>query len=103
MQTDEIENNPELQQVLWACYQYWRTEAAPPHERVICYKWVLGPYKNRFGKRFHNLKLHRLSELGFLEKEETARTGHRRYYRLADPEKISNLLGKWQLGEIRSV
>ena len=97
MQTDEIENDSELKRVLWACYQYWQTESSPPHERVICYKWVLGPYGDRFGTRFHHSKLHQLSKLGFLEQEETSRAGHRRYYRLVDSERIADLLKRWQL------
>ena len=97
MQTEKSENDLELQRVLWACYQYWQTESSLPHERVICYKWVLGPYGNRFDTRFHHSKLHQLSKLGFLEQEETSRAGHRRYYRLVDPEIIADLLKRCQL------
>jgi len=97
MQTDKIENNPELQRVLWACYQYWKTESSPPHKRVICYKWVLGPYKDRFDRGFHPSRLHQLLKLDFLEKDDTSRAGHRRYYRIVDPERTSYLLERWQL------
>ncbi len=97
MPTDQIENDTELQRVLWACYQYLQKESSPSHKKDICYKWVLGPYESRFGRRFHHLKLRQLAKLGFLEQEETSRAGHRRYYRLVDPERIADLLKRWQL------
>lgn len=99
MGTSEIENELELQQVLWACYTYWKRqgEALPPNERVVCYKWVRGPYEDRFGTRFHQSKLQRLAKLGFLEKDDTARGGSRRYYRIVEPEQVGELLRKWGL------
>jgi len=95
--TEEIESNQELQRVLWACYQFWLKGQLPKEKRAICYKWVIGPYEKRFGTRFHQSKLRQLARLGFLEREEISRGGHRRYYKLVNPEIIAELLNKWHL------
>jgi hypothetical protein len=98
MKANEIENAPELQQVRWACYQYWQgEELLPPHKRVIWYKWVLGPYKDRFGTKFHQSKLRLLAKLGFLKQDDALRSGHRRYYKIVDPNRVDDLLRKWDL------
>ncbi len=94
MKPDRIENNPELQRVLWACYKYWQGETEPPHERTICYDWVAKPYKERFGGTFHQSRLRYLTELGFLKGDDTARGGHRRYYKIIDPKQVEDLLMK---------
>jgi hypothetical protein len=95
---DRIENNTELQQVLWACYKYWQSEeSSPPDERVVCYKWVLRVYEDRFGSKFHQSKLRRLVTLGFLERDDTSRREHRRYYKVIDPDRVEILLTKWDL------
>lgn len=95
MRTEGIENNHELQQVLWACYRYWQNEALPPPERTICYSWVLRLHEERFGTRFHQSSLRRLAELGFLKQDDASRSGHRRYYRIMDPHGVEDLLRKW--------
>ncbi len=97
MQMNEIENNPELQQVLWACYDYWKNEDMPIEERVICYSFVKDPYKKRFGKMFHQSKLSKLANLGFLERDRKTRGGNRRYYKLVNPDRVVVLLRKWDL------
>jgi hypothetical protein len=98
MRATEIENDPELQRVLWACYQYWQgEEALPPHERTICYKWALDLYESKFGTKFHQSKLRLLAKLGFLKHDDTSRGGHRRYYKIMDPNQVDNLLRKWNL------
>jgi hypothetical protein len=97
MKANEIENNLELQRVLWACYKYWQGEPLPPHERAICYSWVIGPYEERFGARFHQSRLRRLTELGFLKKDDTSGGGRRRYYKIIDPDRVDDLLRKWNL------
>ena len=97
MRVNEIENDLELQQVLWACYKYWQGESLPPDERIICYSWVRRLYEDRFGTKFHQSKLGRLAKLGFLEKGDTARSGNRRYYKIADPNRVDDLLRKWNL------
>ena len=97
MRVNEIENDLELQRVLWACYTYWQGEALPPHERTICYSWVRRLYEDRFGAKFHQSKLGRLAKLGFLKKGDTARSGNRRYYKIADPNRVDDLLRKWNL------
>lgn len=91
----EIDTDAQLQQVLWACYEYWTKEPSPPSERTICYKWVLRLYKKRFGGRFHQSKLSRLAKLGLLRPDQTARGGNRRYYELPNPGEVQRLLQKW--------
>lgn len=97
MRTHEIENAPELQRVLWACYSYWQGESAPPDKRAICYSWVVPVYKDRFGTKFHHSRLRRLAELGFLTRDDTSRAGRRRYYRIVEPSRVEDLLRKWNL------
>jgi hypothetical protein len=97
MGADEIENDLELQRILWACYKYWQDESLPPHERTICYSWVIGPYEDKFDTKFHQSKLQRLAKLGFLKQDETSRGGGRRYYKIINPEEIDALLRKCSL------
>jgi hypothetical protein len=97
MRANEIENDLELQRVLWACYRYWQGEALPPHERVICYSWVVRLYEDRFDAGFHQSKLRRLAGLGFLQQDDTSRGGNRRYYMIVDPNRVASLLKKWKL------
>lgn len=97
MGPNEIEDDLELQRILWACYKYWDGESLPPQERIICYSWVLGPYEDRFGTKFHQSGLRRLTKLRFLEKDDTSRGGHRRYYKIVDPDRVGDLLRKWNL------
>lgn len=97
MAANEIGDDVELQQILWACYEYWQAESLPPHERIICYNWVLRPYEDRFGTKFHQSGLRRLTKLRFLKKDDTSRGGHRRYYKIVDPNRVRDLLRKWNL------
>jgi hypothetical protein len=97
MTANEIESDLELQRVLWACYKYWQGEPSLPHERVICYNWVLGLYEDRFDAKFHQSKLLLLTKLGFLKQDDTSRGGHRRYYKIIDPDRVDDLLRKWNL------
>lgn len=98
MSAKGIENESELQHVLWACYQHWQSESSlPPSERVICYSWVLPPYEDRFHTKFHQSKLRRLTKDGFLSQEDVSRSGRRRYYKITDPDQVANLLRKWGL------
>lgn len=97
MAANEIEHDLELKRILWACYQYWHAESLPPDERTICYKWVLGTYENRFRTKFHQSGLRRLTKLRFLKQDDTSRGGHRRYYKIVDPGRVSDLLSKWNL------
>src|SRR5687767_11008083 len=96
MATKDIENDKELQQILWACHDYWEgiEEAS---NRAICYSWVLPRYKEKFGTEFHQSRLNRLVSLGYLEKDDTSRGGNRRYYKLANPSQLSEALKKWGL------
>ncbi|HXG08677.1 MAG TPA: hypothetical protein VNK04_02715 [Gemmataceae bacterium] len=95
MNVAEIERNPELQRVLLACYEYWKTEPLPPEQRVICFKWVSGKYREMFNREFHPAKLSQLAKLGFLKKDDTSRGGHRRYYKIVDPALVEALARKW--------
>lgn len=82
----------ELQRVLWACLNYWDSEAIPTDERVVCYSWVARVYENRFGGVFHQSRLQRLAQLGFLTEGDTSRGGNRRYYRISDPTQLAEFL-----------
>ena len=97
MGENEIEDDVELQRILWACYEYWHKESLPPDERIICYNWVLGIYEEKFGTKFHQSRLRRLEKPRFLKKDNTSRGGHRRYYKIADPKRVGDLLSKWNL------
>ena len=97
MRVNEIESNAELQRVLWACYKYWQGEPLPPHERAICYSWVVRLYEERFSTKFHQSKLRRLASFGFLQPDDVSRSGNRRYYKIVDPDKVASLLKKWKL------
>ncbi|MBA7486373.1 hypothetical protein ES707_21931 [subsurface metagenome] len=97
MGENEIEEDLELQRILWACYKYWQSESLPSHERIICYNWVLRTYEERFGNKFHQSGLHHLTKLQLLKKEQTSRSGHRRYYKIVDPDQVGDLLRKWNL------
>lgn len=87
----------ESQRVLWACLTRWSTEPNPFHERAVCYSWVARCYKNRFGGTFHQSRLQHLARLGLLTKDDTSRGGDRRYYRISNPERLGELLKKWNL------
>jgi len=93
MRVDELEKGSELEQVLWACYEYWQHETSPPHERIICYSWVVSIYEDRFGTTFHHSKLRNLAKLGLLKEDSTSRGGRRRYYKIVEPEHVAYLLG----------
>ena len=97
MMVNEIENDRELQQVLWACYKCWRDEWLSPEKRIVCYTWVVRVYEERFGVQFHQSSLRRLAKLGLLKQGDTSRSGHRRYYRIVAPDQVDDLLKKWNL------
>jgi len=87
----------ELQRVLWACLTYSNTEQIPIDERAVCYSWVARRYEDRFGGTFHPSRLQHLARLGLLTKDDTSRGGNRRYYRISNPERLGELLKKWNL------
>ncbi|SRR6266566_3444301 len=97
MMLQEIEGNPEQQQVLWACLAYWSTEPSPIEKRMVCYSWVLDCYRARFGTAFHKSVLEKLARFGWLEKAYTVRGGKRRYYQISDPERLGESIKKWNL------
>ena len=98
MPTKEIEGNLELQQVLWACFDYWQTEESLPlQDRVICFNWVIDLYKKKFGTGFHQSRLQGLVKLGFLKPADVSRGGHRRYYTIIDPNRVNELLKQWDM------
>ncbi len=97
MTASAIERDPELQRVLWACYRYWQAESLPTEDRAVCYGWVVRPYEEAFGTQFHQSRLARLTKFGFLQQAETSRGGKRRYYTMANPERIGELLKQWNL------
>ena len=73
---------PELQRILWACYDYWQAEPLPADDRTVCFSWVEGSYRTRFGGTFHQSRLAALAKLGYLVPDDSSRGGGRRYYRL---------------------
>jgi len=97
MTINEALIDPELQRVLWACLTYWNTEPNPLDGRAVCYSWVARCYKDRFGGTFHQSRLQHLARLGVLAKADTSRGENRRYYRISDPERLGELLKKWNL------
>jgi hypothetical protein len=97
MKQSGIDADKELQQILWACFKYWISCPLPPEERIICHHWLMRPYKEKFGTGFDWPKLEELSELGFLVSDMASKSGQSRYYSLADPVKVKELLKKWKL------
>lgn len=93
----DIDEDPELQHVLWACHTYWQTEPLPVDQRAVCYSWVIRPYKKAFGERFHQSKLYQLTKLGFLRQADSSRAGNRRYYTIVSPDEVADLLKRWNL------
>lgn len=77
--------------------EYWRREPGAPESRIICHNWVVDPFWNRFGVTFHQSKLRRLVQLGFLRPEYTVRGGTRRYYSVVNPDRLEELLQGWEL------
>ena len=97
MKQSGIDTDKELQQVLWACFKYWISCPLPPEERIICHHWLTRPYKEKFKTSFSWSKLEELLELGFLVSDKASKSGQSRYYGLADPVKVKELLRKWKL------
>jgi len=97
MKPVNISDDTELQRILWATFAYWKEKDTPPTERLVCYSWILRKYKQRFKTEFHHSRLSQLEKLGFLEKSETSRAGHRRYYKIVNPERVTPLLTTWKL------
>ena len=100
MNIHNLEDDRELQQVLWACYHYWDDPALPPDERLFCHRWIVGPYVDRFGAPFAPDRLACLVDLNLLHRAGTSRRGDRRYYYLADPDRVRAWLEVWGLHEI---
>jgi len=86
------DNDPTLKQVLSACYECWVTTTVPEEQRETCFRWVDQVFRRMFCGTFHQSRLQRLADLGFLIPGDTARGGNRRYYRLADPHAVRDLL-----------
>lgn len=84
--------NGDLLRALWACYAYWLTEPTPVEERSVCFSWVEGKYRERFGGTFHQSMLATLAKRGLLVPDDTSRGCKRRYYRLSDPATVRELV-----------
>ena len=99
LSSKEPDLDAESRHVRWACYHYWQSESLhlPPDQRSICYTWVRRQYEGRFVMSFHQSRLTLLAKLGFLAKDDTARGGSRRYYKLVNPERTQELLTEWGL------
>ncbi len=99
MPINNIEADPELQRVLWACYHYCSLAPSSSQQWSICYEWALHQYEAKFHCRFKQSQLRTLARNGFLRPEETSRGGKRRYYAIVDPSKVAELLKEWHLLE----
>jgi hypothetical protein len=85
MNTSSVSLPNEQRQVLEACRECSESNpSVAPAERLICYRWVLPIYQQRFGTAFHQSQLHNLAKLGYLKPSHSVRGGGRRYYTLAD-------------------
>jgi len=82
----------EIERVLMICHEYWSTEPVPVPDRVICYKWISRPYEARFGAKLTRAAFDRVARSGFLEKADTSRGGHRRYYRVTKPTELAHIV-----------
>src|SRR5262245_31633540 len=94
MNEEARRRDPDIQRVLSPCYGYWSREMVPPPERMICHSWAIDPYRERFGGTFHQAKLRRLANLGFLRQLYTVRGGSRRYHAIVNPERVAELLAE---------
>ena len=97
MSIEEIVNEKELKQILWACYNYWNNESKPIDERVICYAWVIKEYTHRFDRGFQESELTKLAYYGILSKVDKFQVGNRVYYKLNNPTEIKGKLLIWGL------
>jgi hypothetical protein len=88
---------PELLRVLWACHAYWLTETLPEEQRAVCFSWVEGIFRQRFGVTFHQTMLATLAKHGLLIHDNTSQGGNRRYYRLSNPQSIHELVAELDL------
>jgi hypothetical protein len=97
MSIEEIVNEKELKQVLWACYNYWDNESKPVEERIIAYAGVVKEYKNRYDKTFNQSELKRLADYGIISVVDKPRGGNQVYYALNNPSEIKGKLLIWGL------
>ena len=97
MSIEEIVNEKELTQILWACYEYWDNESDPVEKRVVCYDWVVKEFKSRFDRGFHESELIKLADYGILSAVDKSRGGNRVYYTLNNPSEIREKLLIWGL------
>lgn len=88
----------EQRQILWACYAYWKaSDHLPDVERVFCHNWVSDKFRDRFGGAFHQSQLAKLCRAGLLTEGHLAQGGGRRYYGLADPAAVRELVAEFDL------
>jgi len=92
MNTELLLSEPELHRVLRVCNDFLMAQPSLAESRIVCYKWLVRAFEQRFGYRFHPSRLHQLANLGYLSPEDTARGGHRRYYKLRSPEMTAIVL-----------
>jgi len=87
----------ESKQVLWACLESVRQQPEALGNHELCYRWIVGRYKAKFGEAFHQVKLGQLADQGFLKRSDTTRGGNRRYYEIANPSMLTASLRQWNL------
>ena len=72
--------------LLEVCYGYPKGESG-----TFCGEWIMHACE-RQGVPFHQGWLTKLANVGLLEKDDSSRRGHRRYYRLKDTELVRDVL-----------
>jgi len=82
----------ELQRVLWAFHEHWKTLEASPTEREVCFEWIIGPFVERFKVPFEPARLKELAKMGLLARGDAARKRTRRFYCVPDPERLALIL-----------
>ena len=97
MSLEEIANEKELKQVLWACYNYWDNVSKPVDERAFSYAGIVKEYKNRYDKEFDQSELRKLADFGIISVVGKARGGNREQYSLNNPSEVKGKLLIWGL------
>lgn len=80
----QLELDPELKRVLWACLQWVRQTPNPEQDQSVCFSWVLPIFRQAFACDFHQSRLRALAADGFLRQSDSTRAGNRRYYTVVD-------------------
>jgi hypothetical protein len=80
--------SPAHLQVLGVCIEYPKSG-----DGAFCGEWIMHACEKQ-GVPFHQAWLTKLANVGLLEKEDTSRGGHRRYYKLKNVELAQAVLNQ---------